>query len=72
LNANDIADFLSNPEIRNILGPVVGGDASTIDGLIQLSGGNANLYVMNAAGFIFGNNASLKNLILRENQNFMN
>ena len=54
-----IANFLSNPEILNILGRVVGGDASTIDGLIQVTGGNSNLYLMNPAGIIFGNNASL-------------
>jgi len=41
LDANQSANFLSNPEIRNILGRVVGGDASIINGLIQLTGGNS-------------------------------
>jgi filamentous hemagglutinin family protein len=50
LDANQSANFLSNPEIRNILGRVVGGDASIINGLIQLTGGNSNLFLMNPAG----------------------
>ena len=59
LNPGQIANFLSNPNINNILGRVVGGDPSVINGLIQISGGNSNLYLMNPAGMIFGANASL-------------
>jgi len=59
LNANQIANFQSNPNIQNILGRVIGGNASIINGLIQVSGGNSNLYLINPAGIIFGNNASL-------------
>ncbi|MCP2730607.1 two-partner secretion domain-containing protein, partial [Limnofasciculus baicalensis] len=59
LDANQIANFLSNPQIQNILGRVVGGDASIINGLIQVTGGNSNLYLMNPAGMVFGPNASL-------------
>jgi len=59
LNANQIANFLSNPSIQNILGRVTGGNASIINGLIQVSGGNSNLYLINPAGIVFGNNASL-------------
>jgi len=59
LGAGQIANFLSNPQIQNILGRVVGGDPSIIDGLIQVSGGNSNLYLMNPAGIIFGTNARL-------------
>ncbi|MEB3177843.1 MAG: choice-of-anchor Q domain-containing protein [Nostocaceae cyanobacterium] len=59
LNPGQIANFLSNPNINNILGRVVGGDPSVINGLIQVSGGNSNLYLMNPAGMIFGTNASL-------------
>jgi len=59
LSANQIANFISNPQIQNILGRVVGGDVSIIQGLIQVSGGNSNLYLMNPAGFVFGANASL-------------
>ncbi|MBD2580264.1 CHAT domain-containing protein [Oscillatoria sp. FACHB-1406] len=59
LDANQVANFLSNPQIHNILGRVVGGDASIINGLIQVTGGNSNLYLMNPAGIIFGQGASL-------------
>ncbi|HEY9833033.1 MAG TPA: CHAT domain-containing protein [Stenomitos sp.] len=59
LNQNQIANFLSNPSIQNILARVVGGDASIINGLIQVSGGNSNLYLINPAGIIFGAGSSL-------------
>lgn len=59
LNSNETANFLSTPQIQNILGRVVGGNASVINGLIQVTGGNSNLFLMNPAGIIFGQNASL-------------
>lgn len=59
LSQDQIANFLSNPEIRNILGRVVGGNPSLINGLIQVTGGNSNLFLMNPTGIIFGPNASL-------------
>jgi filamentous hemagglutinin family protein len=59
LSEGQVANFLSNPEIRNILGRVIGGQPSVIDGLIQVSGGNSNLFLMNPAGIIFGRGASL-------------
>ncbi|NEP08911.1 MAG: filamentous hemagglutinin N-terminal domain-containing protein [Symploca sp. SIO2C1] len=59
LPSNQIANFLSNPEIRNILGRVIGNDSSVINGLLQVSGGNSNLFLMNPAGIIFGGDASL-------------
>jgi filamentous hemagglutinin family protein len=59
LNSGETANFISNPNIKNILGRVVGGDASLINGLIQVSGGNSNLFLMNPAGIIFGTNARL-------------
>jgi hypothetical protein len=37
----------------------VGGDPSVINGLIQVTGGQSNLFLMNPAGIIFGSNASL-------------
>jgi filamentous hemagglutinin family protein len=59
LDTNQIANFLSNPNIANILSRITGGDPSYINGLIQVTGSNANLYLMNPAGIIFGNGASL-------------
>ncbi|MEG4059312.1 MULTISPECIES: two-partner secretion domain-containing protein, partial [unclassified Microcoleus] len=54
-----IVNFISEPTIRNILGRVVGGDASYINGLIQVIGGNSNLFLMNPAGIVFGSSAQL-------------
>jgi filamentous hemagglutinin family protein len=59
LSPEQIANFISDPQIRNILGRVVGGDTSMINGLIQVTGGNSNLFLMNPAGIIFGANAQL-------------
>lgn len=59
LDRGQVANFWSNPAIRNILTRVTGGESSFINGLIQVSGGNANLYFMNPAGIIFGSNARL-------------
>ncbi len=59
LNENQIADFVTNSGTENILGRISGGDASVINGLIKVTGSNANLYLMNQAGIIFGKDASL-------------
>ncbi|MBD2014720.1 filamentous hemagglutinin N-terminal domain-containing protein [Microcoleus sp. FACHB-53] len=59
LNSGQIANFLSNPNIRNILGRVMGGEPSIINGLIQVTGGQSNLFLMNPAGIVFGSGASL-------------
>jgi len=59
LDANQLANFLSNPQIQNILGRIIGGDPSLINGLVRVSGGNSNLYLMNPAGLVFGPDAQL-------------
>jgi filamentous hemagglutinin family protein len=59
LTETQTANFLSNPAIQNILARIVGGDASLINGLIRVNGGNSNLFLMNPAGIIFGANAQL-------------
>jgi len=59
LESNEIANFLSQPSIQNILGRVTGGNTSVINGLIQVTGGNSHLYLINPTGIIFGGNARL-------------
>lgn len=59
VNAGQTANFITNLNTVNVLGRVTGGNASFINGLIQVSGSNANLYLMNPAGIVFGQNASL-------------
>lgn len=58
LDANQTATFFANPAIQNIFGRVVSGEASRINGLIQVNG-NANLVLMNPAGILFGATARL-------------
>jgi filamentous hemagglutinin family protein len=59
LNATEIAQFLTQPGLVNVLGRVVGGDPSVINGMIQLLGSEANLYLINPAGWVFGAGAAL-------------
>lgn len=58
LTAAEVATFLADPAVQNILGRVVGGNASLIDGLMQVNG-DANLYLINPAGILFGPNTVL-------------
>jgi filamentous hemagglutinin family protein len=59
LSAGEIANFNATPEIQNILGRVTGGNASYINGLLQVSGSNANLFLLNPAGILFGSDFNL-------------
>jgi filamentous hemagglutinin family protein len=52
VNAGQTANFMSNPNIANILGRVTGGDASLINGMLKVSGSNANLYLINPSGIL--------------------
>jgi filamentous hemagglutinin family protein len=59
LDGNQVANFQVTPELQNVLSRVTGGDASYINGLIQMTGGNANLYLINPSGILFGPNIQL-------------
>jgi filamentous hemagglutinin family protein len=59
---NNVANFLNDSGLAtsNILGRVTGGNISTIFGTIQTTGfDNANLFLMNPAGFLFGPHATI-------------
>ncbi|MGL6283741.1 MAG: filamentous hemagglutinin N-terminal domain-containing protein, partial [Microcoleaceae cyanobacterium] len=59
VKSGETANFLANPNLKNILGRVNGGSASLINGVLQITGGTPNLWLMNPAGIIFGKNTSL-------------
>lgn len=59
LKSNQTANFLTSPSIQNIFSRVTSGNPSVINGLIQVTGGNSNLFLINPSGIIFGTNARL-------------
>lgn len=59
LEAGQVANILSNHHINNILGRVTGGDLSVINGLLRVTGGDSNLFLMNPAGIILGADAQI-------------
>jgi len=58
LDTNAVANFDRGLDVDNIFSRVTGGTVSNINGLIQTQG-NANLFLINPAGIIFGANAQL-------------
>jgi len=59
LLTGESATFITDPTVLNILSRVTGGNPSLIDGLLQVSGSNANLLLMNPSGVLFGPNSAL-------------
>ncbi|MEL7507773.1 MAG: CHAT domain-containing protein [Cyanobacteria bacterium J06554_1] len=59
LSQGETANFITPPLTEAIIGQVIGGKASTLDGLLQVSGSQADLYLINPTGLFFGPNARL-------------
>jgi filamentous hemagglutinin family protein len=55
---NEVVDFRNAPTINNILVRVTGGNPSDIQGILKAQG-NANLFLLNPKGIIFGESARL-------------
>ncbi|MEM6253133.1 MAG: CHAT domain-containing protein [Cyanobacteria bacterium P01_D01_bin.156] len=58
INASETVTFIAPDAVDNILGRVRGGYASIIDGHLGVSN-DANLWLINPAGILFGRNAQL-------------
>ena len=58
IDAGQSARFITTPDVQNVLSIITGGP-STIDGLLQVLGSQADLYLINSAGILFGPNAQL-------------
>lgn len=59
LDQSERARFVVPAGVANVLGRVSGGEVSLINGQLQLMGSNADLFLLNPAGIIFGKEATL-------------
>ncbi|MCP4349463.1 MAG: filamentous hemagglutinin N-terminal domain-containing protein [Desulfobacterales bacterium] len=59
IHSDESATFNGPDSVQNIISRVTGGDASWIDGKLRSAIPNADLYMLNPAGMMFGPNASL-------------
>jgi filamentous hemagglutinin family protein len=59
VNTGESATFIGPSSVENILTRVTGGNRSVINGTVRSEIPNANLYLLNPSGILFGKNARL-------------
>jgi filamentous hemagglutinin family protein len=59
VRTGESATFTGPDTVQNVIGRVTGGSASVIDGLLRCTIPDANLFLLNPWGFLFGANAAL-------------
>ncbi|RKZ50654.1 MAG: hypothetical protein DRR08_30050 [Candidatus Parabeggiatoa sp. nov. 2] len=59
VNTGERATFIGPSSVENILARVTGGNRSVINGTLRSEIPNANLYLLNPSGILFGKNARL-------------
>jgi filamentous hemagglutinin family protein len=59
INIGESATFSGPENIHNVIGRVTGGNPSNIDGILRSTMPEADLYLINPAGMMFGPNAQL-------------
>lgn len=59
LQADESATFSGDAQVKNIIARVTGGQPSIIDGILRSTVADADLYLMNPTGILFGKNAQL-------------
>ncbi|MEO1682883.1 MAG: filamentous hemagglutinin N-terminal domain-containing protein, partial [Cyanobacteria bacterium J06631_12] len=59
LAAEQTANFITAPDVQNVISRIQSDQASLIEGTLQVSGSDADLYLMNPAGILLGPNAQL-------------
>jgi len=59
ININESATFFGPNNINNVINRVTGGNSSNIDGILRSTIPDADVYLINPAGMMFGKNAEL-------------
>ncbi|MEO0770650.1 MAG: filamentous hemagglutinin N-terminal domain-containing protein, partial [Cyanobacteria bacterium J06649_4] len=59
VDVEQTANFITPTDIQNVIGKITSDQASVIDGTVQVSGSEANLYLMNPSGILMGPDAQL-------------
>ena len=59
ITSEQTANFITTAEIENVIAGINSEQSSVIDGMLQVSGSDANLYLVNPAGILLGPDAQL-------------